>query len=572
MNLRHLLPLLCAALLLPAAARAATLSVPAQYPTIQAGVNAAANGDTVLVADGTYSGPGNRDIDFNGKNIAVTSQHGAASTIIDCGGSISSDGFGNHRGFNIHKGEQSASISGFTIKNGYVSSNTPNIYGGQGGGIYIGGDGTVVRNCTLTANTADVGGGIYIYNYYGTTTISGCTVSKNTAAIGGGVYNSSNGDLLGGTIRMIDCSVTDNTATQNSGGGVYNDAFNNAAIITLTNCLITGNKALSGNGGGVYNGTLSDGDAISLNHCTVSGNRAQLASGVFNEYTQSKSATTLTDCLIYGDPVGTTVYSNAGIEIVNWSDPAHLVISNCDIQGSYAGTRNIDADPQFMNAAYGDFHVKSGSPCLGAGTSEYIPGTDKDGRPRLKPSSIGAYELGAMLAVPSQYPTIQAGVNAAANGDTVLVADGTYSGPGNRDIDFNGKNITVTSQHGATSTIIDCRDSQSVGVGARKHRGFYLHSGETSAVISGLTIRSGDKVKQEEDTYQTDGGFVGGGVEIISGPGGMVTVAGCILSGNSSLAGGGAYLTATGGGRIAMLNCVLTKNVGWYGGGGGLHP
>ena len=64
MNLRRLLPLLCAALLLPAAARAATLNVPAQYPTIQAGVNAAVNGDTVLVADGTYSGPGNRDIDF----------------------------------------------------------------------------------------------------------------------------------------------------------------------------------------------------------------------------------------------------------------------------------------------------------------------------------------------------------------------------------------------------------------------------------------------------------------------------------------------------------------------------
>ncbi len=81
MNLRSLLPLLLAAALLPAAARAATLNVPAQYPTIQAGVNAAANGDTVLVADGTYTGSGNRDIDFLGKNISVTSQHGAASPL-----------------------------------------------------------------------------------------------------------------------------------------------------------------------------------------------------------------------------------------------------------------------------------------------------------------------------------------------------------------------------------------------------------------------------------------------------------------------------------------------------------
>lgn len=120
MNLRPLLPLLCT-VLLPAVARAATLSVPSQYPTIQAGVNAAANGDTVLVADGTYSGDGNRDIDFHDKNITVKSVSGAAKTIIDCGGFDSTDGSGNHRGFYIHSGETAAVISGFTVKNGVVA-------------------------------------------------------------------------------------------------------------------------------------------------------------------------------------------------------------------------------------------------------------------------------------------------------------------------------------------------------------------------------------------------------------------------------------------------------------------
>ena len=70
---------------LPTLAQAATLTVPAQYTTIRAAINAAQNGDTVLVAAGTYSGPGNRDIDFSGKSLVVTSQAGPSSTIIVSG-------------------------------------------------------------------------------------------------------------------------------------------------------------------------------------------------------------------------------------------------------------------------------------------------------------------------------------------------------------------------------------------------------------------------------------------------------------------------------------------------------
>ncbi len=115
---RHaaLLLLLClGAFVLPSPAFAATLTVPGQYTTIQAAVNAAANGDTVLVADGTYTGPGDVDIDFVGKSIIVMSQHGPAGTVIDCQGNATV----NHRGFVMHSGEMNATISGFTVKNGY---------------------------------------------------------------------------------------------------------------------------------------------------------------------------------------------------------------------------------------------------------------------------------------------------------------------------------------------------------------------------------------------------------------------------------------------------------------------
>ncbi|MBM3242311.1 hypothetical protein FJZ31_39085 [Candidatus Poribacteria bacterium] len=82
------------------------------------------------------------------------------------------------------------------------------------------------------------------------------------------------------------------------------------------------------------------------------------------------------------------------------------------------------------------------------------------------------------------FKTIQKGIDVAVSGeDTVLVANGTYTGAGNKNLDFKGKAITVTSENGAENCIIDCE-----GDG----RGFYFHSGETEAsVVNGFTITNG---------------------------------------------------------------------------------
>ena len=81
------------------------------------------------------------------------------------------------------------------------------------------------------------------------------------------------------------------------------------------------------------------------------------------------------------------------------------------------------------------------------------------------------------------YPTIQAAIDVAVTGDVILLDTGTFTGAGNKDLDTQGKAITIASIAGAASTVIDCEGSG---------RGFFIHSGEDSnTVLTGTQIKNG---------------------------------------------------------------------------------
>lgn len=86
------------------------------------------------------------------------------------------------------------------------------------------------------------------------------------------------------------------------------------------------------------------------------------------------------------------------------------------------------------------------------------------------------------------FPTIQAAVDAAAAGDTILLADGVFQGAGNRNIDFKGKAFTVRSQSGnAKACVIDPEGQQWIPL-----RGFDFKTLEgPGSVVRDLTIRNG---------------------------------------------------------------------------------
>ncbi len=143
------------------------------------------------------------------------------------------------RGFRIPVSGKTIAISGFTIRNGHA--------GNAGGGIdNENNDTLMITNCTVSGNTAGLGGGMF---NGGPLTIGSITVSGNSAANGGGIYNSG-----GGTATITDSTFSGNTAS--SGGGVFN-----IGTFTITNSTLSNNSASLG--GGVFNNeTLQIGDTI----------------------------------------------------------------------------------------------------------------------------------------------------------------------------------------------------------------------------------------------------------------------------------------------------------------------
>jgi len=91
------------------------------------------------------------------------------------------------------------------------------------------------------------------------------------------------------------------------------------------------------------------------------------------------------------------------------------------------------------------------------------------------------------IAGSANFDNIQAAIDDSNDGDEILVFDGTYTGPGNRDIVYGGRAITIYSISGPDLCIIDCNGSE-----AEPHRGFYFHNAEDSnSVLQGVTIKNG---------------------------------------------------------------------------------
>lgn len=170
---------------------------------------------------------------------------------------------------------------------------------------------------------------------------------------------------------------------------------------------------------------------------------------------------------------------------------------------------------------------------------ESLVSSEQDMSPDPMETSTEPAPRGAAPSPPRPFTTIQAAIDEAVHGDVVIVPSGIYTGLGNRDIDFRGKPITLRSEAGADSCIIDCQ---------QQGRGFYFHGNESrSSVLSGFTIRNG---------LAQNGGAI---LCENSGP----VIANCTLENNRALNSGGAIA----GGNGVIRDCFISSNHARVGGG-----
>jgi parallel beta-helix repeat protein len=384
-----------------------------QYETIQQAINNANDYDIIVVTIGTYTGAGNRDIDFGGKAVTVQSINPndpdiVASTIINCQGSQTEP----HRGFSFHSGEDANSIlNGLTITNG----------GSLEGAIYCYGSSPTIKNCIITNNSMhDHGGGIYC-GYGSNATITNCTISFNTFTVvgyGGGIYCYKSSPII------TNCIITNNSAVGSGrhGGGICcwgdQDAGGDALV---ANCIISGNSA-GHRGGGLYaywsNPTFVN--------CTVIGNKALEGGGV-GSFRESNPQ--VINCIVRDNiaPDGNQLALINTRRVWPVSIGTEMTVSFSDIEGGYEqacidagctlhwGDGNINIDPNFVDPGYlddantpadpnddffvtGNYHLLPISGCIDAGDNSSVPSvstTDIDGEQRIFNDTvdIGADEV-----------------------------------------------------------------------------------------------------------------------------------------------------------------------------------
>lgn len=436
--------------------------------TIQEAIDAATDGDVIMVRPGYYYGEGYVNLSFSGHvghRIILMSQEGPETCSIDCQNEA--------QAFIFNSGEdRDIIIDGFTVYNGRAS---------QGGAVSCVESSPTIANCVFSDNSAvsteedAQGGAIYCYN--ADPLFRDCEFTGNSADQGGALY------IGGASEAQVICgNFTKNQAEDNGGAIVVAHNVAQASVPQFRQTIFCRNSA-GQQGGAIY----VDQAQPKIINCTLYANEAQgnSSSGAICVYvsnTQEIPPVTVRNCILWdNDDVPFTT-----VPLGYTEDALNVTYCDFDVDYSWAGTGNICEIPDFASTSEDqeDFHVESsagrwspddqtwvfdGDPeddssyCIDAGDPNDSVGAE--GRPHGDCINMGAYG-GTIQAskgagrrafhvdqdqgsddntgtnLEDAFATISTAVNACReSGDVVFVWPGTYE----ERVFLNQKSITIQS-------------------------------------------------------------------------------------------------------------------------------
>jgi predicted outer membrane repeat protein len=552
---------------------ATTIRVPADQPTIHAGIIYAVTGDTVLVAPGTYSGR----IHFIGKGIVVTSIDGPAVTFLE-------SQFTPMVIFDDGEPSQ-AELSGFTIRNSKGERLVSITNGAE----------PLIQGNIFTNLTADEA---IIYCENTNPRIIRNLFYSNSSGYGGCI------ETLGGTANIIN-----NTLDKNS-NGIYSygaTIAENNIVTNSTECGFDGLYAILGynddwNSGCDYQGSapvvigwLSEDplyvDPIAHDY------RLQVSSPCVNagdpDHLYDDPNGTRNDLGAFPVLIGSPIPKNIDLGAEQHGDSVATTIPTIrwqyfdaanTVQAAYeleVGTDDEWTVAEMWNTGVvetgADSVTYAGSP-LSDHNSYYLRlrlfnGADW-GEWSVKRFFV---DLVRTVRVPEEQPTIQQGIDAATNRDTVLIADGHYY----ERINYHGKNIVVGSYFlidGDTmhiaNTVID-GDTTVLGVSDGGSVVSFVSGEDSTSLLAGITIING--FGRRDDYFGYGGGILCGsanpsiehchilhcgrnysfGGAVYMNREGQICISDCSFIDNRAYWGGAIYSE---GASVRIVNCVFANN------------
>jgi parallel beta-helix repeat protein len=337
---------------------ATTIYVPSQQSTIQGAMYLANNGDTILVAPGTYS----EHFSYLGKNVVLKSQNGPETTIIQAANA-------NRPIVRFQSGEPcTATLEGFTVRNAHDSS-----------AVMISGSGATLKGNIFTNNSSINDGGVV-------TAINGDTlyVLNNIfrSNLNSG-YSSWAGGLYTYTTPVI---VSGNEFRNNTAAGAGAAFLRYTGYAVVDHNLIVGNAVPAENAGAIY-----------LEYCT---------GGAFYNNTVARdtamvagtwaSAVTLSECAnisIYNNIIANNVGKGIWVAYSTGCQATYNNVwgNSTNYEGITPGAGSISVDPLFFGGSPYSYTLAYGSPCINAGD----PASPTD--PDESVADIGVYYFGHNL-------------------------------------------------------------------------------------------------------------------------------------------------------------------------------